>query len=80
MTDTSPAAKPTPSPKAPPLPHWVVALLILLTSTIAGILGGLLAYAIEKSIPAAILYGFGAFTACCFLLIAFTNLLKGDQQ
>ncbi|MBO3736595.1 hypothetical protein [Actinoplanes flavus] len=53
------------------------ALVIALVSTIVGMAGSLLAYAVDKSIPGAILYGFGAFTASCFLLLGFAHYMGG---
>ncbi len=80
MADTSTAAEATRSPSPQTPPRWMWVLLMLLFSALVGTVGGLLAYASDKSIPGAILYGGGTFGGCLLLLIAVAHYAGGDRS
>jgi len=80
MIATFTAAEANRGPKSPTPPRWMWVLLMLLFSALVGTIGGLLAYASDKSIPGAVLYGGGAFGGCFLLLLAIAHYAGGDRS
>ncbi|GHJ11254.1 hypothetical protein TPA0907_56210 [Micromonospora humidisoli] len=74
LTTSTPLVTPPSSPRAP---RWMWLLLMLLFAGIIGGVAGLLSYASDDNIPAAILTGGGAFAGALALLLAIAHYTSG---